>query len=278
MSILSKKTVSFIGGGNMTTAIVDGLLQLKKDKGLDFDICVSDRNLSKCDTFTDKGVTAVLPAQADEIIKQADVVVLSVKPQVMAEVCQDVMPHLSDQLVLSVAAGLSVQTLKKMLGGYQRIVRSMPNLPLAIGLGATGLYALNVDLDDKDLADAIMGASGITIWVDDEQLMHTVTAVAGSAPAYFFYLLEQMIGQAINMGLDALDAKALAVQTLIGAGEMAKLGDPSSLREKITSKGGTTAAALAVFDEQKMGQTIQDGMTACAIRSRELGETLSKFN
>lgn len=278
MSILSGKTISFIGGGNMTSAIVDGLLKLKKDTGVDFEICVSDRNPPKCEILTAKGVTAVLPAQADEIIKRADVVVLSVKPQVMAEVCQDIIPHLSDQLVLSVAAGLSIQTLSDILGGYQRIVRSMPNLPSAIGLGATGLYASNVSSEDKYLADAIMSASGITIWVDDEQLIHTVTAVAGSAPAYFFYMLENMISQASKMGMDADDAKALAVQTLIGAGELAKLDNPSTLREQITSKGGTTAAALAVFDEQKMGQIIQKGMVACAARSCELGEMLSKSN
>lgn len=278
MSILSGKTISFIGGGNMTSAIVDGLLKLKEDIGVDFEICVSDRNPPKCDAFTAKGVTAVSPEQAHEIISRADVVVLSVKPQVMAEVCQDVVPHLSDQLVLSVAAGLSVRTLSDILGGYRRIVRSMPNLPLAIGLGATGLYAAGVSAEDRKLADAIMRVSGITTWVDDEELMHAVTAVAGSAPAYFFYMLEHMIAQAFKMGLDTHDAKALAIQTIIGAGELAKTGDPSTLREQITSKGGTTAAALAVFNEQNMGQTIQDGMAACVNRSRELGEMLSKSN
>ena len=278
MSILSGKTISFIGGGNMTSAIVDGLLKLKKETSVNFEICVSDRNPPKCDAFTAKGVTAVSPAQADEIISRADVVVLSIKPQVMAEVCQDVVPHLSDQLVLSVAAGLSVRTLSGILGGYQRIVRSMPNLPLAIGLGATGLYATDVSAKDKELADAIMRVSGITTWVDDEELMHAVTAVAGSAPAYFFYMLEHMIAQASKMGLDAHDAKALAIQTMIGAGELAKTGDPSTLREQITSKGGTTAAALAVFNEQNMGQAIQEGMAACVNRSRELGEMLSKSN
>ena len=278
MSILSGKTISFIGGGNMTSAIVDGLLKLKKETSVNFEICVSDRNPPKCDAFTAKGVTAVSPAQADEIISRADVVVLSIKPQVMAEVCQDVVPHLSDQLVLSVAAGLSVRTLSGILGGYQRIVRSMPNLPLAIGLGATGLYATDVSAKDKELADAIMRASGITTWVDDEELMHAVTAVAGSAPAYFFYMLEHMIAQASKMGLNANDAKALAIQTMIGAGELAKTGDPSTLREQITSKGGTTAAALAVFNEQNMGQAIQEGMAACVNRSRELGEMLSKSN
>ena len=278
MSIFSGKTISFIGGGNMTSAIVDGLLKLKKETSVNFEICVSDRNPPKCDAFTAKGVTAVSPAQADEIISRADVVVLSIKPQVMAEVCQDVVPHLSDQLVLSVAAGLSVRTLSGILGGYQRIVRSMPNLPLAIDLGATGLYATDVSAKDKELADAIMRASGITTWVDDEELMHAVTAVAGSAPAYFFYMLEHMIAQASKMGLDAHDAKALAIQTMIGAGELAKTGDPSTLREQITSKGGTTAAALAVFNEQNMGQAIQEGMAACVNRSRELGEMLSKSN
>lgn len=276
MNSLHHKKIAFIGGGNMANAIIDGLLKVKTEQGLDFDILVSDRNEPKRASFIAKGVQAVAPDEAHRIISGADVVVLSVKPQVMSEVCQEIVPYLSNQLVLSVAAGLSVDTLMKMLGGYANIVRSMPNLPSAIGLGATGLFANNVSDDDKMMAADIMRASGLVAWLDDEDQMHAVTAVAGSAPAYFFYLLENMIEQAMAMGLDEACAKALAIQSLIGAGELAKTADPATLRTQVTSKGGTTAAALAVFAEQGLGGIMQEGMKACANRSRELGELLSQ--
>ncbi|MDO4440764.1 MAG: pyrroline-5-carboxylate reductase [Moraxella sp.] len=273
MNILSTKKITFIGGGNMANAIIDGLLKQKHDQGLDFQIAVSDRNEPKRAAFIAKGVQAVSPDEVSAVVSDADVVVLSVKPQVMQQVCGELIPHLSGQLVLSVAAGLTVDALCAWLGGHQRVVRSMPNLPSAIGLGATGLYAKDVSKSDKDMASAIMSASGLVAWLDDESLMHAVTAVAGSAPAYFFYILEHMIDKAIQLGLNADDAKSLAIQSLIGAGELAKSGDPKTLREQVTSKGGTTAAALAVFAEREMGATIQAGMQACADRSIELGKT-----
>lgn len=278
MSILTNKKIAFIGGGNMANAIIDGLLKLKNCENLSFEIAVSDRNEPKRAAFIAKGVQAVAPEDAPAIIQSADVVVLSVKPQVMGDVCQDITPHLSTQLVLSVAAGLSLDTLVGMLGGYQKIIRTMPNLPSAIGLGATGLYVKSVSQEDKDMADAIMSASGMTAWIDDEHLMHAVTAVAGSAPAYFFYILQHMIDKAVQMGLDATSAKALAIQSMVGAGELAKSGDPQTLRAQVTSKGGTTAAALATFDERQLGSIIQDGMQACADRSVELGQILAQKN
>ncbi|MFA9487053.1 MULTISPECIES: pyrroline-5-carboxylate reductase [unclassified Moraxella] len=273
MSILSAKKITFIGGGNMANAIIDGLLKLKQDKGLDFQIAVSDRNEPKRVSFVAKGVQAVSPDDVNEVVSDADVVVLSVKPQGMQGVCQELIPHLSGQLVLSVAAGLTVDTLCAWLGGHQRVVRSMPNLPSAIGLGATGMYAkADVSESDKAVADAIMSASGLVAWLDDEALMHAVTAAAGSAPAYFFYILEHMIDKAVELGLGTDDAKALVIQSLIGAGELARHNDPKTLREQVTSKGGTTAAALAVFGERDVGEVIRAGMQACVDRSIELGK------
>lgn len=275
-NVMNHKKIVFIGGGNMANAIIDGLLKVKHATGLDFEICVSDRNEPKRQSFIAKGVQAIGPDEAWTVVADADVVVLSVKPQVMKEVCQIIAPHLSTQLVLSVAAGLSVEALQNMLNGYTKIVRSMPNLPSAIGLGATGLFAHHLNDDDKAIVNAIMSASGLVVWLDDENLMHAVTAVAGSAPAYFFYILENMIEKAIQMGLDKDSAKALAIQSLIGAGELAKNAEPATLRAQVTSKGGTTAAALAAFDEKGLAGAIQDGMDACAYRSRELGGILSQ--
>lgn len=268
---LQNKTISFIGGGNMARAIIDGLLLADKTHQLNLTLCVSDQNADKRADFITKGVQAVEPEQASQIIRPSDVVVLAVKPQVMRQVCAQIAPALSNQLVLSVAAGLSVETLVKFLQGYQKIVRCMPNLPASVGLGASGLFAQGVDDADRHMAQAIMQASGISIWVEDESLLHAVTAVAGSAPAYFFYVLEHMIQKAVQMGLSDKDAHSLAVQSLRGAGLLAKDQDPSILREQVTSKGGTTAAALECLYANKVGESFSQAMQACSDRSLELG-------
>lgn len=273
---LQGKTIGFIGGGNMARAIIDGLLKANQEHQLGLNLGVSDPNEDSCQAFAEKGVKACQPQDAHQIIEEADVVVLAVKPQVMREVCASVIPHLSNQLVLSIAAGLSVETLSDMLGGYTNIVRCMPNLPASVGLGASGLYAKSVSDDNRQLADAIMQASGVTAWVDDEQLLHAVTAVAGSAPAYFFYVLENMIAKAVQMGLSKQDAHTLAVQSLSGAGAMAMNANPATLREQVTSKGGTTAAALDSLYADQVGEAFAKAMQACSDRSVELGEILSQ--
>lgn len=273
-SVLNHKKVVFIGGGNMAGAIIDGLLKAKQSHHLSLKIGVSDFDEVKLAEFEQKGLEISTPPNAGELIAAADVVVLAVKPQVMASVCQDVAKHLDGQLVLSVAAGLSVVSLSQMLGGYLHIVRCMPNLPASVGLGASGLYS-QTDDESKALAQAIMQASGITVWLSDESLMHAVTAVAGSAPAYFFYVLEGMIQKAVALGLDADDAKALAVQTMLGAAHLAQQGEPDVLRAQVTSKGGTTAAAIDSFTDAHLHQSIDDAMQACVDRSQELGNLLS---
>lgn len=274
--VLNGKHILFIGGGNMARAIIDGLLRAKAAHALSVQISVSDRNADKRADFEQKGVQAVAPEAANSLIGAADVVVLAVKPQTMREACAAFADLLDGQLVLSVAAGLSVATLADMLGGHRNIVRCMPNLPASIGLGASGLYAAGVAQDLRDLSEVIMAASGITAWVDDENLLHAVTAVAGSAPAYFFYVLEQMIAKAVAMGLDHDTAHALAVQSMAGAAELAKHADPAVLRQQVTSKGGTTAAALDSLYADEVGSAFAKAMQACNDRSVELGEILSQ--
>lgn len=274
--VLNGKTIAFIGGGNMAGAIIDGLLKAKAEQGVAVSLAVSDTDVDKQAQFTAKGVRAVSPESADSIITGADVVVLAVKPQVMRAVAASVAPHLSGQLVLSIAAGLSVATLSEMLGGYGNIVRCMPNLPASKGLGASGLFADGVADDERAMAEKIMQASGITAWVADENLLHAVTAVAGSAPAYFFYVLENMIAKAVEMGLSPRDAHALAVQSLSGAGALAIDQDPATLREQVTSKGGTTAAALESLYSDDVGAAFARAMQACSDRSVELGAVLSQ--
>lgn len=267
---LQGKTIVFIGGGNMARAIIMGLLSAKQRHHLDLTVGVSDHNDEKLADFAKLGVLTATPDTAHELIKMADVVVLAVKPQVIVEVAPSLAPYLGDKLVLSVLAGVSVAKLSGLLG-TSNIVRTMPNLPASIGAGATGLFA-GVSDDQKAIATAIMASSGITVWVQQEELLHAVTAVAGSAPAYFFYVMEHMVEQAVSMGLSADDAKLLASQSLIGAGLLAKEGDPATLRTQVTSKGGTTAQALAVLGETEVGKSFAKAMQACADRSRELGQ------
>lgn len=270
MQVLNNKTVVFVGGGNMAGALIDGLLTKKAQENLSVQIGVIDPEQAKLDSFAKKGVLTALADNAHALLSLADIVVLAVKPQVMAEVCASIKADLADKLIISVAAGLSLDKLALMTGN-NRLVRTMPNLPATVGLGATGLYATVSDAD-KALAFAVMSASGVAVWVAKEDDLHTVTAVAGSAPAYFFYILEQMIAKAVAMGLSYDDAHKLATQTMHGAAVMAKTGDPATLRSQVTSKGGTTHAAIVYFDETNTPNNIQGAMQACYDRSVELGK------
>ncbi|UNU73931.1 pyrroline-5-carboxylate reductase [Moraxella nasovis] len=272
LTVLNDKSIIFVGGGNMSSALIDGLINAKRTKNISIDIRVSDRNQPKLDEFTKKGVTSVLSSDADELICTSDIVVLAVKPQVMADVCKSIKPALGHgQLIISVAAGLGMDKLYAMTGS-DRVVRTMPNLPSTVGFGATGLFG-KVAQSDKDLAAAVMAASGIAVWVDDESDLHAVTAVAGSAPAYFFYMLEQMVDKAVQMGLDKDKALALATQTMQGAAVMATNANPSELKQKVMSKGGTTFAAISSMEQNGVGKCIQHAMQACADRSIELSQS-----
>lgn len=266
MSVLQNKSVMFIGGGNMASALIDGLLVANVPS---LDIFVSDKNQNKRDGFAQKGIAAVSPDKAGELIQKSDIVVLAVKPQVMFEVCESIKAHLADKLIISVAAGIGVATLEQMTGS-RRVVRVMPNIPAAVGFGASGLYA-TVGETDKQMATAITKASGIAVWVEKEEDLHSVTATAGSAPAYFFYILEAMIDKAVSMGLAFDDAKKLAAQTMQGAAVMASQDDPAALRAKVTSKGGTTFAAITYLDNANLKEHIGNAMQACYDRSVELG-------
>lgn len=271
LTTLNNKSIVFIGGGNMATALIDGLLVAKTTHALDFHVGVVETLEEKRPFFAEKGVEMVVSANAKTLLDKADVVVLAVKPQVLAEVCESLLPF-PNALIISVAAGISVSSLEQMTKS-SRLVRTMPNLPATVGFGATGLYAdTAVGADDKATAEAIMGASGMTAWVDTEDKLHAVTAVAGSAPAYFFYVLEAMVAKAVEMGLDEKSALALATQTMQGAGVMAKAGDPADLRAKVTSKGGTTHAAITHLQDNHVGEHIAGAMQACYQRSLELGK------
>ncbi|WP_019673863.1 pyrroline-5-carboxylate reductase [Psychrobacter lutiphocae] len=282
MSELIGKKISFIGGGNMAQALISGLL----GRGVKpADITVADPSEAIRGSLIDRQIQTVDPTantdtdNAHIAVTTADVVVLAVKPQVMSKVVADFAPVLDKQLVISVAAGLSTQSLSQMLGGYQNIVRAMPNTPAMIQKGATGLYAnTSISDSDKQLAAKLMSAAGLISWVTNEDQLHAVTAVSGSAPAYFFYMLEAMIDAGVRMGLDEKQAAALTMQTALGAAQMAIASDetPAELRRKVTSPNGTTQAAIESLQQHDFHQIIAQAMQACYERSEQISQELAQ--
>ena len=277
MSVLDNKKISFIGGGNMAQALISGLMSCGIEPSL---ITVADPNSEARAQLAAKGLNTVDPTMdAKAAVIDAEIVVLAVKPQVMKAVVSDFADVLDKQLVISVAAGLSTEILSDMLGGYGNIVRAMPNTPAMIQMGATGLYGTDdISAEQKQLATAVMEASGLVMWVEDEAHMHAVTAVSGSAPAYMFYIIEAMVDGAVALGLDKEQASALAMQTMLGAAKMAMGSEdaPSELRRKVTSPNGTTQAAIESMQANDIGRQIVEAMQACYDRSQALSEEMSK--
>lgn len=274
MATALNQNICFIGGGNMAQALIGGLLS----RGLPTTrITVSDPVEQIRQILEEKGIQTT--TDNVEAIQNADVVVLAVKPQVLATVLQPLKGLLSDKLVISIIAGAEIQTISELIGGSQRIVRVMPNTPALVQTGAHGIYASEaVNAQDRELTSQILAATGLTIWVDSEAQIDAVTAVSGSGPAYFFYLMESMIRAGKNLGLDEKVATALTLQTALGAAQMAitSSNSPSELRKNVTSPNGTTQAALEVFDRAQISQNIQAALAAAQKRSQELAQELSE--
>lgn len=277
MSVLDNKKITFIGGGNMAQALISGLVSCGVKPEL---VTVADPSEEVRQQLKAQQLNTVDPvADPKAAVIDADVIVLAVKPQVMKAVVSAFADVLENQLVISVAAGLSTDLLSNMLGGYRNIVRAMPNTPAMIQMGATGLYGTDDTTEQqKQLATAVMEASGLVMWVDNEQQMHAVTAVSGSAPAYIFYFIESMVDGAVALGLDKEQASALAMQTVLGAAKMAIGSDdtPAELRRKVTSPNGTTQAAIESMQANDIGGQIAEAMKACSDRSQALSEEMSK--
>jgi pyrroline-5-carboxylate reductase len=268
--------IAFIGGGNMATALIAGLVG--KD-GAGTQVHVVDPNpeaLTRLAAQYGASTSAVIDAAAGAV----DVIVLAVKPQQMREVAVALAPHLNaGPLVLSIAAGIRGADLSRWLGGYGAIVRAMPNTPALIGMGVTGLVALGgVSGGQRAAADSVLRAVGQTVWLDDEALIDPVTAVSGSGPAYVFYFLEAMQAAAAEMGLSGEQGKRLALATFAGATQLAAQSDESLevLRQRVTSKGGTTHAAITSMESSGVKAAIVEAMKAAAARGRELGDELGK--
>ena len=272
MSAALNCNICFIGGGNMAQALIGGLLS----RGLPATrVTVSDpvehvRELLQAKDIhvTDNNIDA---------IQDADIVVLAVKPQVLADVLKPLNGLFTDKLIVSIVAGAEIETISAFTG-TEMVVRVMPNTPALVQTGAHGLFAYPVVDDAKrELASQVLAATGLTLWVKSEDQIDAVTAVSGSGPAYFFYMMESMIRAGKNMGLDEKTATALTLQTALGAAQMAitSSNTPAELRKNVTSPNGTTQAALEVFDRAQISQNIQTALAAAQKRSQELAQDLS---
>jgi pyrroline-5-carboxylate reductase len=267
--------IAFIGGGNMAAALIGGLIKRGVAPADLYAIDINDE--ARARTSSQFGIET--GAAIDGTLAGFDAILLAVKPQVLKDVAGALAPHLSKQLVISIAAGIRAADLSRWLGGYTQIVRTMPNTPALIGMGVTGLAALpGVDGTAKALASKVLEAVGETVWFDDEAKIDAVTAISGSGPAYVFYFIEAMQEAARQLGMDEEQGRALAVATFTGAAQLAaQSGEPASvLRERVTSKGGTTAAALASFDAQGVKDAIVRGALAADARAKEMGAELGK--
>jgi pyrroline-5-carboxylate reductase len=265
------RRLAFIGGGNMAAALISGLI--KRGMGRER-LIVADPSQDQLDRLLrDYGVLAA--ADNASAVLGAEVVILAVKPQLMRAVALGLAPHLQAgrPLVISVAAGIPHAALARWFGAQVPVIRTMPNRPALNGFGATGLYAPpGVGAADRALAEDLMAAVSTTVWVEHESQMDTVTAVSGSGPAYFFLFMEALEAAAHERGLPADIAHRLTLETAFGAAQMARQSGDSlaTLREQVTSKGGTTAAALEVLNAAGLRDIVAHAVAAADRRSAEL--------
>ena len=273
MSVALDSNICFIGGGNMAQALIGGLIS----RGLPATrITVSDPIEQVRELLKEKEVHVT--DNNIEAIRDANVVVLAVKPQVLAQVLKPLKGLFKDKLIVSIVAGAEIRTISALTDS-DLIVRVMPNTPALVQTGAHGLFANEaVDQTQRELASQILAATGLTLWVNSEEQIDAVTAVSGSGPAYFFYMMESMIRAGKNLGLDEKVATALTLQTALGAAQMAitSANTPGELRKNVTSPNGTTQAALEVFDRAQISQNIQAALAAAQKRSQELAVELSE--
>ena len=272
----NSSTISFIGAGNMASAIIGGMLDNDYQAG---NIWVSAPDDSHLQALRDRfGVSVTTDNR--HCAQQADMVVLAVKPQVMAEVCRDIAPVVQNTrpLMVSIAAGLGSDTLDGWLGGGLPLVRVMPNTPSLVGKGAAGLFAnAAVTGEQKTMVQSVFESIGSALWVDDEEQLHGVTALSGSGPAYFFLMLEALEAAATEAGIAPKTARELAIQTMAGAAEMAARSeyDPVQLKRNVMSPGGTTERAINTFEDGGMRDLVQKAYNAAFERSQEMSKELA---
>ncbi len=271
MSSHSKIAITFIGGGNMARSLIGGMIQ----KGLPADRIKVSEPVAVLAEDLAKDFSVATFSDNQEAAADSNIWVFAVKPQVMKSVCQQLasLAQASKPLIVSIAAGITSQQLDSWLGGSMPVVRIMPNTPALLGAGASGLFANeHVDTEQKQHAQNLMQATGITVWIENENLMDAVTAVSGSGPAYVFLLAEAMQAAGIAQGLSAEAARALTNQTLLGASRMLSETNESAdvLRQRVTSPGGTTQAAIESFEAQGFRDIVSNAIEAATQRGRSL--------
>jgi pyrroline-5-carboxylate reductase len=268
-------TLAFIGGGNMACSLIGGLIA---DGWAPGRIQVADPDAARTTQLAER-FPVITTRDNSEAIAGADAVILAVKPQILHEVATQIAPAIREQqpVVISVAAGIRETSLRDWLGEQTAIVRCMPNTPALVQSGATALYAnARVSEDQRSLAETVMRAVGLALWVEDESQMDAVTALSGSGPAYFFLFMEALQAAATELGLAADTARLLTLQTAFGAAKMAleSREDAATLRQRVTSPGGTTERAIEVFRQEGLETVALRALQAAAERSRELADEL----
>ena len=267
-------SIVFIGGGNMGRALIGGLIAQGRDPST---IDVVEIDAGARERLARESSVRAFASPSDADLRGAEAIVVAVKPQGMRDTAKSVAPHLTNALVISIAAGIRLRDLSRWLGDYRKLVRAMPNTPALIRRGITGLFADNdVTAGDRALAESILGAVGETIWCEHETQIDAITAVSGSGPAYLFYFLESMIASAEALGFTADEARRLAYATASGAMALAESSSEtaSTLRAQVTSKRGTTQAALESLDASGVKVAFVEAVKRADARARELGDEL----
>ena len=262
--------LAFIGGGNMASALIQGVLQ----SGTSPDSIHVQEPMESARTQLKSRFGVHVWAQSGEFLSQCDTWIWAVKPQIFKEAALQVTPFCHNALHLSVAAGIASSSIAQWLNS-QRVVRAMPNTPALIGKGQTGLFAAaGVSPEDRLRVESILSSTGAYLWVHDETLLNAVTALSGSGPAYVFYFIEALCRAGQSMGLSSEEAKQLAIGTFEGASALCKQSSEpvQVLRERVTSKGGTTQAALETLNHLEVGAHIEQAVLAACHRAKTLGE------
>ncbi len=263
--------IAFIGGGNMANALIGGLVKGGLPSSNLYAIDVNSDVCARLETQWQIRTSSVIsPA-----LHHYDALVLAVKPQQLKEIAHAIAPYLNRQIVISIAAGIRAATIQDWLGGYTRIVRAMPNTPASIGMGVTGVTALtSVSAQGRQLAETVLAAAGQVIWCEHEKQIDAITAISGSGPAYVFYFIEALEEAARQLGFDDAQSRSLALATVNGATQLAMQSNEavSTLRERVSSKGGTTAAALTSFTADGVKEAIMRGAFAARARAEQMAD------
>ena len=274
---MTLKRIGFIGGGNMARSLIGGLVAAGTPPDI---VKASDPEKTiRASLASDFGIETT--GDNAEILEASDVLVLAVKPQVIEKVLTPLSSSFDAHkpLVISVAAGIPIASIEKWANTDLAVIRVMPNTPALIGAGAAGLFANpRTSVEQRAAAESIIQSVGTSIWVSDETLIDTVTAVSGSGPAYFFYLMEAMIEAGVAGGLEPSAARALVLQTALGASRLALSSDepPAELRRRVTSPGGTTEAAISSLTEDQCSESLIRAVDAARLRSIELARSLGE--